>query len=205
MTPTTTLVAANPTAQQLALDSAVSQRMMTVQFDATVAAQANSMLTQTANAPLSSTDPTLQAQAVNDRVNQLITLTAQANVEKASTALQSTVSAQLRVVLTATAAVPKNANWKPITPDNATQVDTLTTLSGHTAQVTGVAFSPDSQMLASSSKDGSVRVWAARAGSSVMILPGLTDRTAVAFSPDGSHVAASSSDSPCDCGILRPA
>jgi WD40 repeat protein len=35
----------------------------------------------------------------------------------------------------------------------------LTTLTGHTSYLSGVAFSPDSQFLATSSYDETVRLW----------------------------------------------
>ena len=62
------------------------------------------------------------------------------------------------------------------------------TLSGHTAQVTAMTFSPNSALLATTSEDGSVRIWDVlnleEVGS--VQTPGTR---ALAFSPDGSRLA----------------
>jgi len=50
----------------------------------------------------------------------------------------------------------------------------LRILKGHTDFVGDVAFSPDGQALASSSLDGTVRLWQVTEGSSYCILEGLT-------------------------------
>jgi WD40 repeat protein len=44
-------------------------------------------------------------------------------------------------------------------------------LPGHERQVSGVAFAPDGTRLASSSRDGSVRVWDATAGKQLVVIP----------------------------------
>src|SRR5262249_29376782 len=59
------------------------------------------------------------------------------------------------------------------------------TLRGHTADVTGVAFSPDGTRLASGSRDGTVKVWEAATGRELLSLKGHTSFVScVAFSPD---------------------
>ncbi len=58
-----------------------------------------------------------------------------------------------------------------------------------------VAFSPDGQLLASASKDGTARIWDVATGSVRHVLKDHTDEvTCVAFSPDGTRLATGSED-----------
>ncbi len=76
----------------------------------------------------------------------------------------------------------------------------LHTLTGHTAPVTSVAFSPGGARLASASADGSVRIWRVKgAGMSLPALehvlrPGASAVTDAEFSPDGGLLATACPD-----------
>jgi WD40 repeat protein len=66
----------------------------------------------------------------------------------------------------------------------------LGVLAGHTDTVTGVAFSPDGKLIASSSRDRDARVWDAKSLKLVKILRRHTAFVSgVAFSPDGRWLA----------------
>lgn len=66
----------------------------------------------------------------------------------------------------------------------------IAALRGHTAQVTGVSFSPDGETLASASRDGTIRVWNWHTGIVVQVLqcsPGNT-WPGIRFSSDGAYM-----------------
>ena len=68
-----------------------------------------------------------------------------------------------------------------------------TTLSGHTAYVLFVAFSPDGKTLASASKDKTIRLWNIETTKHLRTFRGhVKDISSVAFSPDGLSLASSS-------------
>jgi len=68
-------------------------------------------------------------------------------------------------------------------------------LKGHTAAVTGVAFSPDSKLVATGSLDGTVKLWEIAAGKESATLKGHTDWvSSVAYSPNGEMVLSGSYD-----------
>ena len=71
----------------------------------------------------------------------------------------------------------------------------LKTFIGHTARVSSVAFSPDSNTLVSGSWDGTIRLWDVAIGEHKTTLTGHTGSVkSVTFSPDGSIIASGSSD-----------
>ncbi|MGH9775002.1 MAG: toll/interleukin-1 receptor domain-containing protein [Candidatus Acidiferrales bacterium] len=69
------------------------------------------------------------------------------------------------------------------------------TLSGHTASVRAVSFSPDARWLASGSVDQTIKLWDVATGQEVRTLSGHTGSVwSVAFSPDGRWLASGSTD-----------
>jgi WD40 repeat protein len=65
-----------------------------------------------------------------------------------------------------------------------------TDLAGHHDFASGLSFSPDGELLASASVDGTIKLWDASTGREVETLPGhRTEATDVAFSPDGRTLA----------------
>lgn len=68
-------------------------------------------------------------------------------------------------------------------------------LSGHSAVITALSFSPTDHILASADADGMLRLWDATSGMLLATLIGHTDAvTALSFSPTGQILASASSD-----------
>jgi WD40 repeat protein len=71
----------------------------------------------------------------------------------------------------------------------------IKTLQGHIGWVLSVAFSPHSNILASSSMDRTVKLWDIRTGQCLKTLEGHTHCVrSVAFNPQGNMLASSSED-----------
>ena len=80
-------------------------------------------------------------------------------------------------------------------PPHGPQGTLYVTYRGHTDAITGVAWSPDSQHIASTSFDNTVQVWNALNGDVPFTYSGHTDSAlAVAWSPDGKRIASGSAD-----------
>ena len=73
--------------------------------------------------------------------------------------------------------------------------ETVATLYGHGAPVTSVTFNPNAENFASSSRDGTIKLWKTNSGLDILTLRGHGDVVnSVAFSPDGDILASGSND-----------
>jgi WD40 repeat protein len=71
---------------------------------------------------------------------------------------------------------------------NVPQFERLAILSGHTGQISRLAFSPDGRLLASGSDDSSVRVWSVLERQLLNTVRSDSPVVGLAFSPDGSRL-----------------
>ena len=69
-------------------------------------------------------------------------------------------------------------------------------LGGHKESITAVAFSPDGALVATTCGDHVTRIWDARDGRALAVLPGPWFMRALAFSRDGGYLAASARPGP---------
>ena len=101
-------------------------------------------------------------------------------------------TATLSLPLTNGTAIPQTSNI--ISPENVDSIVEIASWTGHGCIVYSLSFSPDSQMLASTSCDQTVRLWDLTNGNQLRTLgqPGVEFGTA--FSPDGAALAAWSND-----------
>ena len=77
-----------------------------------------------------------------------------------------------------------------------TSKEELLRLGGHKEAITAVAFSPDGALVATTCGDHSTRIWDARDGRALAVLPGPWFMRALAFSPDGGYLAAAADPGP---------
>jgi RNA polymerase sigma factor (sigma-70 family) len=109
--------------------------------------------------------------------------------------LWATVVAVAATVGTATPLIvgrSSSPTWGPLTVER-------TTLKGHTSEVRFVAYAPNGQTLATTSYDGTLRLWNTATNQELAVVRGHTGRVhCVAFSPDGKRLATT-----CDDGTIR--
>ncbi|MEH2437976.1 MAG: hypothetical protein V7K25_27755, partial [Nostoc sp.] len=79
--------------------------------------------------------------------------------------------------------------------ENLTIARRIYTLQGHSNSIYSVAYSPDGRIIASGSKDSTIKLWYVSTGREIYTLQGHSDSVnSVAFSPDGKILASGSND-----------
>ena len=84
--------------------------------------------------------------------------------------------------------------WQRKLQDLADRDSAPVTLAGHTAEVLSLAFRPDGKMLASGSRDGTIKLWDVASATISATLNGHAPVRSVAFSPDGRTLATGGDD-----------
>jgi WD40 repeat protein len=101
----------------------------------------------------------------------------------------------ITVLLCITSGVLYFQLWKkPLTVESGIAKHYFT-FTGHSGTVWDAAFSPDGEMLASGSVDGTVKIWQKKDGQIARTLQHPMGVTALAYSPDGNYLATGSYDS----------
>jgi len=105
---------------------------------------------------------------------------------------------QAAINLTHSKAIAKQLTTTVITTPSKSQTHNwkcIHTLTGHTNLIYSVAFSPDEDILASSSDDNSIKLWQVKNWQEICTITGHTNSVySIAFSPDGKIIASSSHD-----------
>jgi WD40 repeat protein len=85
--------------------------------------------------------------------------------------------------------------WDYAEGNEDTTEDDVTTLAGHTGDLTSVAWSPDGKQLASGSDDNTVKIWDLASRQNIATFTGHRNKVvSVAWSPDGEKVVSGSWD-----------
>jgi len=85
-------------------------------------------------------------------------------------------------------------------PQTCAQEIRTFTVTGHTAMVLSVCFSPDGKQALSGSIDGTIKLWDVAAGREIRAFIGSVDTVmAVSFSPDGALALSASYDKTVGC------
>ncbi len=107
---------------------------------------------------------------------------------------QATILSQNAVTALATSAddLLASGTGKTIQLWNLKTLKPVRSLTGHRNWISALAFSPNGQLLASSSLDQTIRVWDLQTGTPMMILYPNQVVTTLAFSPDGATLASGS-------------
>lgn len=77
---------------------------------------------------------------------------------------------------------------------NTQNKDLLYVLEGHKANITSIAFSPDSKCSATGSYDGTIRIWDVETGESCALQELEVGITSIAFTPDGRYIVTTALD-----------
>jgi WD40 repeat protein len=132
-------------------------------------------------------------------INTSVILTPQAGISDTSTPAipsSSTLTATFpqptpsQVATQTPSSIPQQLD--PISAATANQLELLAALTGHTAGVVSLAFSPGGQYLASAGSDNTIKIWDLHTGRELISLPSRgIDLNALAFSPSANMLASS--------------
>jgi WD40 repeat protein/uncharacterized caspase-like protein len=70
----------------------------------------------------------------------------------------------------------------------------IKTINAHSAEINHISFSPDNKLIASASKDNTVKIWQVSTGELLYTLNHTAEVYGVSFSPDGENIASASVD-----------